>query len=370
MLKDKLSHIYWHLIIQGFTVSLISIFIPIYLLTIGFNITAVFIFLLIQWATFGLLSPLYAKIIHKIGLKEIIYIRTPIYVAALLLLSLMKTSMLIQQFYYFIPVLIGFSGALYTLSITSLFAKFLGEKSQGIKVGKFLGLPKLASIIGPFIGGLIALQFGFISLFILVAVLLFVSLIPLSFIKKNVDHPNFNFKRFKNFRTDIKEVVLLNSYGIKGFVLYIILPLALYFASQNPVSLGLIVSLISFIGAFFTIYVGRLIDNHGLAKLIRIGAVLSALLFLVFGYFAKSEVLYYLSLASGIISILLDIPYEEHLYHRSHKAQSPLEFLTFKEFSLATGRILLFLFLIVIVGTNFNAAFYFGGAFALIFLLF
>lgn len=368
-LKSRLGRLYWHLIIQAFAVSLVSVFIPIYLLIIGFSLTKVFIFLLIEWTVFGLLAPLYGKIIHTIGLREVIFIRTPLFAAALLLLSFLRDNPFLQGFYYIIPVLIGFAGALYTLSITSLFARYVGKEHQGEKTGKFIAFPKMASMLGPVAGGIIAARFGFPILFLLTIIILLASVVPLSFVKKNIDHPRFHFSVFRRLTLNLKEFFFLGAYGIKGFVLFIILPIALYLNLRNVLSLGVLISALSLTGALFTIYVGRFADAHGIKKVIKFGAIVTTILFIAFGYLLQSDLFFYLSFVSGVVSVLVNVPYESHLYDRARRGRSPLEFLAFKEFSLFFGRLVLF-GLILLVGARLDFAFYIGSVASFAFFFF
>ena len=97
-LKDKLGLIYKHLILQVFALSMIGIFIPIYLLTIGFSLTQVLVLFLVEWTVFGLFAPLYALIISKVGLKEIIILRTVLLPVLLFLLHLLKYNEFLQKY--------------------------------------------------------------------------------------------------------------------------------------------------------------------------------------------------------------------------------------------------------------------------------
>ncbi len=367
--RTDLGLIYRHLTIQSFAVSLIYIFIPVYLLSIGFELVQVFMFLLVEWTVFGLFAPVYAKIIHRAGLKEVILARIPMFILLLVLLVLLRTSPFLQEFYYVIAALSGFSGSLYTLSLTSLFAKSMGNGNHGEKTGKFIALPKITSVLGPLAGGIITTYFGFAALFIFTAFLLVLSFIPISLIRKNIDHPAFKFRIFKKFRTNIREFLLLMSYGIRSMALFIILPIAIYLSSGSILSLGFIVSILYLIGALFTVYLGKLTDRHGARAVIRPGILITALFFLALGCLLEHDIFIYLSIFSGIIGIVMDIPYESHLYELSRKSRSPLEFLAFKEFSLAFGRLLLF-GLLVFVQSNLDLAFYLGAASSAVFFLF
>jgi len=368
-LKDKLGLLYLHLVIQAFAISLVSIFVPIYLLTIGFTLSEVFIYLFIEWTLFGLFAPLYGKVIHKIGLKGVILFRTPFYILGLILLFLLDTNIQLRTFYLIIPIILGSSGALYTLSITSLFAKYIGKSDHSVKTAKLLSYPKMFAIASPTIGAFIAAIMGFPFLLSLVAVLLFLSVIPIFLIKERISHPKFNLNIFREIKLEFREFIFLNSYGLKGLIFFLILPISIYLYSENIMSLGIIVTSISLISAIFTIYLGKLANRHGLIKIIKIGAIATFILLISIGYFIKNDIIYYLSFVSGFINIMINLPYETHLYERSREHKSPLEFLVFKEFSLFFGRIVIFSILIIFF-LNIEIAYYVGALFSLVFLFF
>lgn len=101
-----------------------------------------------------------------------------------------------------------------------------------------------------------------------------------------------------------------------------------------------------------------------------LGAIASMVLFFAMGYFYGSSTLYILSLISGFIGVLIDLPYETHLYEKSKSDKhSTLEFIVFKEFSIFFGR-LFFFGTLVIFFSQVDIAFYLGSMSSILFLFF
>jgi len=250
---------------------------------------------------------------------------------------------------YFIPaLLLGLSSSLYTLSISSLFAEFMSEKSEGSETSKFIALPTIGTIIGPIIGGWVVLTFGFATLYTIVSIVLISSVIPLAFVKGNVDHPNFRTAEFKKyFKTHRKMFFMLNLYGIKGFVFFMVLPIALYLNSDDVLSLGAIMSVLTLFNVYYTFKVGRKVDTNGKRKILRIGTLCTFVALLSLGLAINSMLLVYLSIFASGIKVLLDVPFESIVFDDAKKSESPLEYLAFKEFSFFFGRVLLFAGLIL-----------------------
>jgi len=366
-LKDKLSFIYTHLILQSFALSLIGVFIPIFLYTIGFDLRKIILFILVQWIFFGGFSPVYARIVSKIGLKEVIIIRTPLLILNLFLLYILPGSHFLQSYVYVLAALEGISGALYTMSITSLFAKHIGIKQQGKRTAKFMAFPRMASVIAPAIGGFIALEFGFPLLFLLVLLILTISLIPIFFLKENIDHPGYKSLLFKDFKKHFKEFITLNGYAMRGVALGILLPIAIYLYKQNTFSLGVVTSLSALASAMLYIYLGSVVDKKGINNFIRFGGVYTGVLMVLMGIYIESYFLVVLAVLIGFNTV--PIAYETHLYREAKKHRSPLEFISFKEFSLFIGRSIFLLFLLFIT-IEFDTAFYIGALASLVFVFF
>ena len=92
---------------------------------------------------FSLCAPIAGMLIQKIGLKTTILIRTPLFIFSLMGLIYIKDYALIENNYLLIAFLLGFSGIIYTISITSLFSKFVDTKKMSEETSKFISLPQL-----------------------------------------------------------------------------------------------------------------------------------------------------------------------------------------------------------------------------------
>ncbi|MCK5043262.1 MAG: hypothetical protein KAR51_04500, partial [Candidatus Aenigmarchaeota archaeon] len=120
ILKDELSEVYMNLAIQSFALSLISIFIPIYILSVGFTFDYMILFFMVFYGFIGLTSPVSAALANKFGFKHIILFRTPILIT--FLLGLYNIDGLAFS-PLFLAAFGGIGSSLYWVSINSIFAK-------------------------------------------------------------------------------------------------------------------------------------------------------------------------------------------------------------------------------------------------------
>ncbi|MDD5178473.1 MAG: MFS transporter [Candidatus Nanoarchaeia archaeon] len=368
LLVEGRKELFLHILIRGLGVSLLSFFIPIYLLKIGFSLTEVFIYLLIKWGCFGLLAPAAAKMIQKIGIKEMLIIRIPLFILVLASVIFLENNPSLPLLYVLAAVY-GFVVLVYWLSVESLFARFLGERHKGEKTSKYFALHKIAEVAGPIIAGLVALEIGFTILFIIIAFIMFVSVIPLFFLNKNLDHPKFTFLAFKKFKQNFRDFKFLILKGFEGALVTIVLPIIIFLNNLNVFEIGILmamVSLLSFLSAF---KVGKLSDALGLRKVIRLGAVLCAICLGLMGYFVNSVTFVVLALVFGALSVLIDLPYETYLFVKAKRFKSPMEYVVFKQMSVALGKVILF-GLLMFLSYKFDLIFYIDSIGSLMFALF
>lgn len=359
-MKDQLKDLYIHMVIQAFAISMISVYIPIYLLDVGFDLKNVFVFLALQWGVFAFLSPFAGTIINRVGVREIVILRTPLFAFALYLLHVLPNNIFVWNYYYLIPFILGFSGILYTLSIGSLFANIMHSGKKGKETGKFVSLPSLGTIVGPLAGAVISIYFGFTFLFFFVSVFMVVSAVPLFFISHNLDHPSFKYKDLKKiFSKNLMLIPFLGAYGIKSFTFYILVPLSVYLFSANKLSLGAIMSVISLVSVCFTIFLGKIVDKLGYKKFLSKYAVITSAFLLIFGVFMKQSFMIYFSVISGFVSVIISIPFETYLFSNAKKSKAETSYLVFKEISLYLGRAFFF-FLLVFFSSRLDLGFYLG----------
>ena len=121
LLRDKLRAIYMNISLQSFAMSMVSIFVPIYLLKLGYSLNQTLFYVLLEWLSFGLFAPISAWLSSKFGFKHILLFRLPLTITSLLLLSFIES---ISISIYFVAVLIGISGSMYVIPLNNLFVKY------------------------------------------------------------------------------------------------------------------------------------------------------------------------------------------------------------------------------------------------------
>jgi MFS family permease len=174
--NKELNAIYTMHSIQGFALSLIGIFIPIYLLILGYSISQVLVFFIIYYLA-GLIAAFAAiYIASKIGLRQTLIFRLPFTFVFFILLYLLDSAHIPLGIIAFFG---GWQNTLYWIPVHILFTRSAKQKNIGASTGKLFAFPKIASMAGPLLGGFIATFFGFKILISVVFIILLISAFPL-----------------------------------------------------------------------------------------------------------------------------------------------------------------------------------------------
>tara|TARA_Y100000310_G_scaffold343359_1_gene450595 strand:+ start:2825 stop:3952 length:1128 start_codon:yes stop_codon:yes gene_type:complete len=351
-LKDKLREIYLNVSLQAFALALVSVFVPIYLLDLGYSLNEVLWFILVKWLVFGLASPLSAIVSSKIGFKHVMLFRLPLDIAALLLLGFIGD---IGISIYLIAFLIGLSFSLYVIPMASLFARYSHKLHRGMEVGKLVTFPHLAAVFSPLIGGWIASYFGFSILFIVASLILFLSVVPLFFSREMKPHVTFSFRKMEHFlKEDLGLVLGFMAGSIRQITLAVIVPLFVYLALGNIKEVGYVATLLLVGTAAFNLFIGKISDKYGNRLLFRVGGLLSFVVFLFFLFVNSLYDFMIISFFGGMAFALLQIPFEKKVYNEAAK-HNVTEFLVYKELMLTFFRTIYLLVLILVVDKFFVA---------------
>lgn len=318
---------------------MIGIFVPIFLLTIGFTLREVFVFFIINYLLVAIFSFLAIYIANFIGLQKTIIVRTPFLFIFLLLLVFIDV--------YNIPLWVvavfnALQTSLYFIPLHILFANNAKHNEMGSAMGKYFALPKLAGIFGPLIGGLLALIFGFKFLFVIIIFVFLFSLVPLFGAESIRSRYHFDLKKGKKLFYKYPHYFFAEIFNNIGEEMEgIIWPIFIFISFSSLISVGFVGTLVGLGSFLFTIIIGKYSDKYKKEKIIK----LAALLFIVIWasrYFFYSEVLFYVvTTLAGFAMMMFLIPFHSLIYSVA-KRNTTDEFFVFREVPIAIGRVLLF----------------------------
>jgi len=325
--------------IQGLGWSMVGIFIPIYLLALEFSLSEVFTFYLIQNTVILLTSFLVVYLGRVISIKKILLLRFPFLFLFLFLLYRLPTN---NFPIYPLAIIDGIQVMLYWMPLHILFSQFSGKEGMASSTGKLFAIPKLLSMFGPLIGGIITVTLGFKALFIVAATLFVLAYIPILLTKTMPVEYNFNLKEGPQLCRKYKKYFyseICNNIGEE--VEEVIWPIFVYLSLVSVLSVGYVGSLLAITSALFTLIIGRLADKKSKVKMIKASALLIFATWIL-RYFLNDEIaLYALTVLAGMAFVVFSVPYYSIFYQISQKEKTAV-FFAFREVPVWIARMTVF----------------------------
>ena len=363
-LKNReLNELYISVAIRSFALSMISIFIPIFLLKLNYSLINVLIFYAILNATHALFVIPAAKISSKYGFKHSIFFSIPILIIFYLGLYTL------EQFHwpiFLLAIIFGINNALYWVGYHVDFSKFSDKKNRGKEVGMIKIVSLIFHALGPVIGGLILTFIGFKALFVSVSVLLIASAIPL-FFSKDIHEPIlFSIKEILKGQK-IKNTLAFAGDGIESGISSVIWPIFIFFTILNNfTTLGLISSLSILFSLVFVFIVAKFSDIRR-RLVLRIGAVMNAFIWSIRFFIKTIFQVFVIDSFYGVSQTLIHIPFGALNYDKANKTNI-VKFIMFREMIIQTGRVILFIIMTFIA--TLTTSFILGSGASLLYLFF
>lgn len=257
--KKELNQVYISVMLRNFALSLISLFIPLYLYhEMGYTLEQTLYFFIFYAVVLAITNPLAAKFCSRYGVKHAVLLSVPFYLTFVLLLYLLS--------YFNIPLFIpgfflGLAIAFYWMGLHNIFYHASHRKHRGEEMGKRTALSILATMFGPLVGGVLIKFVGFWIVFILASVFLLISALVL-FLSKE-EHVKYQFSlRSIVDKEHWKYSLFFISRGSRVMAEGVIWPLFIFVILKDYFTLGLMGFFLSGISAFIIFFVGQYSDKY------------------------------------------------------------------------------------------------------------
>jgi MFS family permease len=345
--NKELNQFYISYFFKYFAASLVSLFIPIYFLTVGYTLVDISLYYLIYFASVVVLTPLAMYLLSKIGVKKIFSFGTFFLILYYLMLHLLEKGFP----YAWVALILGLSNALEYSAFNIAFTNFLDKRREGKELSFLRVVGIISGIAGPVIGGIIIFNKSYFFVFTLVAVLLIFSIIPLFFSKDfKITHKRFNVKKIIK-QDSLKTGFVYQISTILSIIGGIFWPIFIYLNVKNVISLGIIESLTSFLMIFSILYIGKSADENN-KRTLKAGVLLNAPSWLIRLFFLSPVGLFFTNLYASFSESYIDLSYNRMIFENAKKSNNKRDYFLFRELHLAIGRIGI-LIIAIIVGNIF-----------------
>lgn len=338
-IKREILELYISTIIRNFAISLISIFEPVYLYTLGYSLQWIIFYYAMIFTGFFFLAPIGGKLSARFGFEHCMLYSIPVLIFYYLTLYFIPSFSLCFFSAAFLAVLykIIFWPAYHTD-----FAHYGNNLRRGKEISTLNSLIRLFVVAGPIIGGIVLTVFGFKILFIIVCLTLSISIIPLFTTLETFKPVQFGyfeaFRRLFNPRFRRARLAFMGSaeeiIGITCWPIFIFVVLTSY------TDLGFITSGATIVSFLSILIIGKWTDKKDKRKIIKISAIAFSLLWLVRFFARTSWGLLLVNSLSGISKDGIGIPMTAIIYDAGCK-RGNLKCVIFREMSLNLGKSLM-----------------------------
>lgn len=348
-LNKELTQIYASIFLKSLALSMIGVFVPIYLLKeLNYSFVSVLLFFITMILVWSVLSPISAKICARFGHKHTILFTVPFFLLFYVFLYMWKAGYPL----YPLALVLGIAESLYWMAFHAEFIRDTDDEHRGEEISIWYTISIILGVVGPLFGGVIITLFGFNVLFAIVGVLLLISVVPLFLSGENYGRTIFSLRDVFN-RERLKESIAFVSYGFRAVGSGFMWPVFIFFLLREYISLGAVISFASLMTAFSTWLIGKEIDKHG-GILVRFGTIIDSIVWLLRMFPSKFVHILFLTFLGDSAYDAVDMTFTTRTYKKASLVSDRLEYLVFRRIFTNLGRLLCFL--VVLIGTYFFSA--------------
>ena len=342
--KKELNELYISVAIRSFSISMIGIFIPIYIYKIYYSLQAVFLAYIFYSLARMFTLPFTIYLIKKKGFKHSIMYSVPILILAYFMLYTISS-------YHFdinlILFIIGIADSFYWFGYHLDLSHSTTQQERGRELSVNKVVSSIFTALGPVIGGSILTFFGFKVLFVTASLLLFTSVLPLFYTpdKYEIGELDLSLKNVKKLPFRDIFVFMGDSIEVIGYA--VIWPLFLLFLSFNYESTGLVYSLSFLFSLLFALAIGKASDKNRKLSL-TLASLSNSFVWLIRVFIKNILQLIVIDSFYGISRSALDISFFSSFYDKSNnKNVNRLGYIMLRELTIAITRLLFFLTIII-----------------------
>ncbi|NQV12089.1 MFS transporter [Candidatus Uhrbacteria bacterium] len=359
----ELDELYVMTAIRGFATSMIGIFIPIYLITLGYSLSAVLIFYIVRQAVYWVASFPAAYLDARFDFKHTMLISMPFLV---IFFSLLATLQTMSWPLWVLAVASGIELGIFWTSYHTDFALMSDGKSLGKEVGFVQFCTKISNVAGPLAGGILISMFGFTMVLVIVNLLLVISILPL-FISKDI-HSKVKIS-FKNtfFGKGWKDYIALAASGFEAGVAGVIWPIFIFFyVVSDFTTVGLVTTVSLAFSIIAVVMAAELADKHR-DLIMRLGAWMHAIVWGLKAFVVSAGHVFVSDSFHGTSRTLMMVPFNAKMYNKAGRVDA-LQYVLFRASAISFGAIILYVAMLFVV--DLTTSFWLAGAASLLLLLF
>lgn len=277
---NELSELYTSMMLRSMGLSLVGIFVPIYLYKLDYTLLAIFFFMAGICASRMIFNPLAGQLVAYAGPKHVMLVS---FVTQIIALAMLLTLPSLQWPLWLIAVVSGAALSLFFIAYHVDFSKVMHADHGGKELGFMTVLERLGGALGPVLGGVVASAFGAQYTIGMALFFLILAVIPLFMTAEPTrTRQKLSFRELPYGRLK-RDFFVFTMLGVDNQVSMVLWPLYLavvLFTVNTYATVGLVTSIGIIAAILAARFIGQLIDRHRGGLLLRWSAAGGALLHL------------------------------------------------------------------------------------------
>ncbi len=324
-----LTGLYLNASLRTFGLSLISIFIPLYILKITSNLNWVFIFYIVSFGIMSFLDYILAKVVSKIGPDWSALISNLFLISYLICLKAAKMDL---NFFLLAALMIAFVVPLYWGPYHLAFINLGKQEKMGGQVTIMVFFSRVVASLAPVCGGLIIKNWGFDVLFNIALGIIFFSVFPLFFDSYNKKESISSFGKIISSilsREERHNVLGFVGESIETFIAVVFWPIVIFLSVGSYQIVGLITSASLLFSLIILMILKKYIDRRE-KRFFRWGMWGNGLNWLVRIFANGARQIFLADLSYNLLALFVWTPFHSLVYKKA-KSKKIFDFVELRE---------------------------------------
>ncbi len=311
---DELGELYASMLLRSLALSLVALFVPLYLLRSGYSFQAIIVFYACFFTARILGDYLAGYFVARFGPKHAFIISYALQIVSLGMLITLKQ---VAWPLVLIGILWGITNSFFFVAYHVDFSKVKHTEHGGKELSWMHVMERLGGVIGPVLGGLIATYIGAQYTFFIAALLFVVGLIPLFLsgepvkTHQKLDFTGLDYHRIKRDLFSYAALSMENNICINVWPFFA----ALFILKGNVYTeIGVLASAASIISLLTAHTIGSFIDRKKGRQLLRISAVVNAFVNVSRPFVSSFYGAFAVNMANETVTVGYRMPYIKGMY--------------------------------------------------------
>ena len=353
--------------LSGIGMSLVGIFIPIYLLQLDFPLSTVVLYLMTHHISLLAGAFLSIFISNKIGLVRCWFIRVALITLLFTGLHFLPAN---HSIVLILGIISGIESAFFWIPYNILTVRKTDEATMGSSLAFMSNIGSAVGLVIPFVAALIIVTYGYSALFAIALFFILISLIPVLPLRKEMTHFEFSFKSIIDVARKNRHFILPEILDNLGQDAGVVWALFIFTAGLTVLDLGYLGVISGIVGIVVTYITGFLIDKWHKHKVIRFGAIFTTITwvasYLIAIYLPTQAMLYIVTALRGFAIGIFAMSYGAVMFNRARSEDA--QFIVLREIPTILGRVIVFTASLILISMgHFELTFIIVGLFSLYF---